>query len=457
MIGKNFLAKLHQAFTQDTLSAITSCFIVVMFGFFPSFWGPGGYTNITFTKYCCLLICSGLYLLALLVYCLVQLRRQEINPSLRSLPRVWQNFSAVQKLVLAYALVCCLSALASPYPQLVWWGEGRYEGLATVLVYVAIFMAVSSFGRFKPYYLYVLLIPVFLNIIISLLQLGGGNPLALYPGHLNYYDGNILYSGEFLGTIGNTGLLSAFFCLVIPAFVCYFGRQYQDRRCYALLAAAMVSLFVLIRSGVAAGLVGLTVGLVIILPLFLSSKRARWLYLALIILLLAALLLLLWQYDDTGNGLLGEAAAMLQGQAEGSFGSNRITIWRETMQLIGERPLLGGGPDTLGERLDLYFTREVDGMPTGYRTKVDMAHNDYLNIAANTGTPSLLLYVLALAISFIGWLKNSRQSAVLVCGAAVLCYCVQIFFSFSLCITAPLFWIFWGLLDNALRIKKNAR
>ena len=318
-------------------------------------------------------------------------------------------------------------------------------------------MAVSSFGRFKPYYLYVLLLPVFLNIVISLLQLGGGNPLALYPSYLNYYDGNILYSGEFLGTIGNTGLLSAFFCLVIPAFVCYFARQYRDWRCYALLAAAIVSFFVLIRSGVAAGLVGLTVGLVIILPLFLPNKRARWLYLALIILLLAALLLFLWQYDDTGNGLLGEAAAILQGQAEGSFGSNRITIWRETIPLIGERPLLGGGPDTLGERLDLYFTREVDGIPTAYRTKVDMAHNDYLNIAANTGIPSLLLYVLALAISFIGWLKNSRQTAVLVCGAAVLCYCVQIFFSFSLCITAPLFWIFWGLLDNALRIKKNAR
>ena len=85
MIGKNFGAKLHQAFTQDTLSAITSCFIVVMFGFFPSFWGPGGYTNITFTKYCCLLICSGLYLLVLLVYWLVKLCRREVKPSLRSL------------------------------------------------------------------------------------------------------------------------------------------------------------------------------------------------------------------------------------------------------------------------------------------------------------------------------------------------------------------------------------
>ena len=81
----------------------------------------------------------------------------------------------------------------------------------------------------------------------------------------------------------------------------------------------------------------------------------------------------------------------------------------------------------------------------------------YLNLAATTGITSLVLYVIALSISFVSWLKSSRDVAVLVCGAALLCYCVQIFFSFSLCITAPLFWIFWGLLEQSLRQKKNAR
>ena len=93
--------------------------------------------------------------------------------------------------------------------------------------------------------------------------------------------------------------------------------------------------------------------------------------------------------------------------------------------------------------------------PLATALKVDMAHNDYLNIAANTGIPSLVLYVLALGISFVSWLKNSRDVAVLVCGAAVLCYCVQIFFSFSLCITAPLFWIFWGAARTIAKTKEK--
>ena len=177
---------------------------------------------------------------------------------------------------MGYALLMVLSALASPYPYLVWWGEGRYEGLLTMLIYLAIFIAVSSFGRFKSWYLYVLLIPVCLNIILSLLQLHGGNPLSLYPNNYDYFDGNVLYSGQFLGTIGNTGLLSAFLCLVIPAFICYFIRQHTDRRSYALLAAAVIAAIIMFRSGVAAGMVALAVGILVILPLFLPSRRARW-------------------------------------------------------------------------------------------------------------------------------------------------------------------------------------
>ena len=454
---KRWLLTIKRSFVDDTAQAITSCFIVVMFGLFPCFFGVNGYANITWSKYLFLLVASGLYFFSLLIWWLVRIRRQEIRLSLCSLPGLWQKLSPVQRLLLGYALLMVLSALASPYPYLVWWGEGRYEGLLTMLIYLAIFIAVSSFGRFKSWYLYVLLIPVCLNIILSLLQLHGGNPLSLYPNNYDYFDGNVLYSGQFLGTIGNTGLLSAFLCLVIPAFICYFIRQHTDRRSYALLAAAVIAAIIMFRSGVAAGLVALAVGILVILPLFLPSRRARWIYVILIIILLAALLLWLWQYEGDHVGLVGEAAAFVQGKADDSLGSGRIAIWKETLQLIQDRPILGGGPDTIGERLDLYFTREVDGIPTGYRTKVDMAHNDYLNIAANTGIPSLVLYVLALGISFVSWLQTSRDVAVLICGAAVLCYCVQIFFSFSLCITAPLFWIFWGLLEQSLRQKKNAR
>ena len=40
-------------------------------------------------------------------------------------------------------------------------------------------------------------------------------------------------------------------------------------------------------------------------------------------------------------GLVGEAAAFVQGKADDSLGSGRIAIWKETLQLIQDRPILG--------------------------------------------------------------------------------------------------------------------
>lgn len=451
-MGQKWREQLHRWWAGGAEQALTSCFIVVMLTVFPCFCGWSGYSDITRSKYYFLLAATLLYLLAL---ALCRLRRG--GCSLRRIGGLWRRLSATQRLLAGYGLLLIFSALASPYFQLVWWGGGRYEGLLTMLVYLAIFMAVSTWGRFRPGYLYLLLIPVGLNIILSLLQLQGGNPLGLYPSYYDYFDGNVLYSGQFLGTIGNTGLLSAFFCLAVPAMLCYAVRERADRRAAALLAGAVVAALIMFRSGVAAGLVALLLTALIVIALLLPGRRLRWLYLLLLLLLLAVGLCWLSAYDGEPEGLFGEAAAIVQGEADGSFGSGRLAIWQETVELIGERPLLGGGPDTLGERLDFYFTRESDGRDSGYRTKVDTAHNDYLNIAANNGLPALALYVLALLSSLYGWVRHCRSTAVLVCGAAVLCYSIQIFFSFSLCITAPLFWIFWGLLESALKQQKNAR
>ena len=52
--------------------------------------------------------------------------------------------------------------------------------------------------------------------IISLLQAAGMNPFGLYPDGLSWADRNVKYSGEFIGTIGNADLVSAFLCVAIP-------------------------------------------------------------------------------------------------------------------------------------------------------------------------------------------------------------------------------------------------
>ncbi|NLF80090.1 MAG: O-antigen ligase family protein [Clostridia bacterium] len=451
-MARKLWAQLKISFRQDAAETVTAGFILLLLLGLPLVFGPRGYYNITAVKHSFLLSAFFAYLVALSAAIAYQWRRGgSARPGLR---RLWRVARPEQKLILLFALISMLSALASPDPELVWAGSGRFEGLGTGLVYCGIFLAVSSFGRFRPLFIYALLIPVAFNSVLVYRQLAGGNPLGLYPPGLNYYDGNIVYSGEFLGTIGNSGLLAAFLCLAMPSLLVYFARRPRHRQSLALLAGGLLGLAMLLASRIAAGLVGLLACFLVVAPLLPRGRRNRRIVLLLVLLLLLALFLLLLSYDGPPQGLLYEASALLHGHAEAEFGSGRLLIWQRAWALIPERPLLGGGPDTLGKRLDLVFTSHDASAPPR-QARVDNAHNDYLNIAVNLGLPALLVYVAALLCTARGFLRRRCSDAVLALGAGLLCYSAQIFFSFSLCITAPIFWLFWGLLVAELAKEKQ--
>lgn len=83
--------------------------------------------------------------------------------------------------------------------------------------------------------------------------------------------------------------------------------------------------------------------------------------------------------------MLGEAHEILQGRAEDEFGSGRVFIWKNVWQAVKERPLFGGGPDTLSHRITAYFERYDEATNIMRRSGIDTAHNEYLNILANQG------------------------------------------------------------------------
>lgn len=438
---KEKLAELHIQWInkENRPSIITGVYLVIMLGIFPLFAGSRGYVNITGSKYVFFMAVSGFYLLALLICSLGRLRRGE-------LPRFSLRLHWPQFLLLIYGLLALISALLSPYQDTVWLGCGRYEGMLTLAMYLAVFFAVAAFGRFRPLYLYLLSLVLLINDILAVWQLAGGNPLGLYPGSYDYFGGGAAYSGQFLGTIGNVGLLAALYCLAVPAFICYFCRNHRHERfSWWLLAVAVCSIYVLLRSGVAAGILGLLAALALLPFLLPASRRSRWLCLLLLLILLGAGLLFVKNYTGD-NAALQDACAVLNGEADDETGSGRVGIWRHTWPLLLERPLLGGGPDTLKERLDMVFVTQDEDSPIVRRTRVDNAHNDYLSIAVNTGVPSLAFYLAALILTAVYCRKYHRCGAVAVLAVGMTAYCVQIFFSFSLCLVAPLFWIFWGML-----------
>jgi O-antigen ligase len=178
-----------------------------------------------------------------------------------------------------------------------------------------------------------------------------------------------------------------------------------------------------------------------------------WILLA-VAILLAVIFIYVYPFE---SGLLYEVHEILHGRAQDSFGTSRIYIWRNVLEKLPDHLIFGTGPDTMKEALGLKFYRYGENGEVIKTVSIDTAHNEYLNMLSNQGLFATLCYLGALGYSVYLWIKYRKNDGVCICGSAMLAYCVQSFFGFSMFITAPSFWIVWaGLLYFADKEEEKA-
>lgn len=482
---------------------ITDKYIYAMLLIYPLFWGFRGYSHITASKFAFFAGITVIWLL-LLTISIVN------NRLLRG-----GRFSVPQALMLLFFAACCVSAAFSIDFVSSLLGKGRFDGLLTIFLSAAIFLGVSAFARPKTGYIYALALSMTICCAVAVVQLLGYNALGLFPNDYNYYDGGFKFSGEFLGTIGNADLFSAFLCLCLPLFCSYYITA--EKPPVRLLPAVLIGIFCAFACRVSAGKLALGLTLLVAAPLLITdAKRLRRLLEVLAIICLGlfaascftvdhgyeyvdvsfrfskisavlltasaaalALRLLLGKfhaekralriffttvsvvavaaglvaaYNWQGTeGTIYELSRVLHGEVHDSFGSSRIRIWRNTLELVKDRPMLGGGPGTLPLRLEVDFSRYVAESGKTFTAHVDNAHNVYLGILANTGAVSLLLYLSAMVSSLVYGIKKHHTAALCI-ACPLICYWIQDFFGLGLFIVSPIMFIFWGLLASRGKI-----
>ena len=83
-------------------------------------------------------------------------------------------------------------------------------------------------------------------------------------------------------------------------------------------------------------------------------------------------------------------------------GSGRVQIWKMTIKAIEENPILGTGPENLKE----HFIRTNNEGFLAYKKRtrktVDKAHSEFLHIAAVSGIPAAIIFVLFMLPLFFG-------------------------------------------------------
>lgn len=423
---------------------ITSGYIILLLTAFLFYFDGNGYQRIMAAKYAAFCLLSGGYLISMVVVTLDQIVIGALSPS--SPAELWRRAAWPQRLILIYIAVTWLSALCSPYwPETVT-GVTRYEGALTITLYGLCFLLVSMFGRPDRKLLWVLGGSATLFSLLCLIQMAGYNPFGLYPAGYTYADAYTGYAGAYLGTIGNVDLVAAFLSLTIPLLAFSVIRLPGGLR-FLLLIPLGLSLAVLVKMSVLAGYVGAGLGCLTAVPVTGSRnpKRRKWLAAALLGLA-AAGLAAVWTVD-LGGELFHQLHLLLRGRADPSFGSGRLHIWREVLQKVPDRLLLGAGPDTMAYGGLEPFRRYDAQLGLDLVGRIDTAHNEYLNVLYHQGLPALLAYGGALGLLAAGWVRRSPEdNGTAILGAGLCGYCVQAFFGISCCVTAPFFWAALGLL-----------
>ena len=179
--------------------------------------------------------------------------------------------------------------------------------------------------------------------------------------------------------------------------------------------------------------------------------RIVW-YTLLVILMIATLVAIPKLAHRTGHPILQEAAEILQGNFDDTFGSNRLFIWKRTLRMVPDKPLFGHGPDTFYPAFMARFGEEA--IAKNYN-RYDKAHNEYLQILFDNGALGLLSLLSFAGLIIAGLVKRCAKPAHAAILLALACFLIQAFFSFSTPFAHPLVWAFWGIGASLLYQKES--
>jgi putative inorganic carbon (HCO3(-)) transporter len=317
----------------------------------------------------------------------------------------------------------------------------RYDGLLTVICYIVLFFGSSRFYSFSRVHIKAVIISSAIISIYGILQYFGIDPIPIDPIRANW-------QGYVYSTIGNPNFLSSYLVLLLPINVAYF--IYSES--IPGLINSCVLFTVLILTKTRSGWVGFIFSFVL-LVYFLLKKRDRNIVKNIIITALLFFIIAFSintlsknAYSQRFQSIFKDSRIVINHERLYEYaGSSRIFIWKRVIKLIEKRPLLGYGPDTL----DIVFMNEYKyELPKFFKAlTVDKSHNEFLQIAFNSGIPALCLYVLFVFLLLYRVFKNYTKNILippLICSVSG--YIIQSFFNISVVSTAPIYWIFLGIL-----------
>ena len=470
-------------------------------GFFP-LWQDGSYTRITRAKWRGMLVLLAVTAAVALVMVIILLCRRQ-GKKLRLHPAQGLALAYLTWVILSACYGRLWDSVNDSGQLTVWMGARRYEGALTIGCYVGIFLLMSLYPPRLRAVMNIASLSMLIYAGFVALQYAGYNPLGLFPEGLSVRTtnefqgpiGNIDMVCNYLCLVmpvllfsfalNRTGPL----CLLAGSVGVLMLLMMEVQSSLLTLAAVLAALVVLMMLKPATrsrGCVALCCVLVMLslrlliglpwhdrtksivflhepalwkfVPVLAATVLAAlagvfsrhpgpavpvWCVVLLIVLGMVAVLSVVMLIPFPAGSGLWELSEVLHGRPQDSFGSERLGIWRLTLEMARKDLLFGTGPDAFWYAMPQFM------LETGQQVlwqSFDTPHNMLLAVLSGSGIPALILYLALMLTVLVPCLRAHRRDPwALALAAGLTAYQLEGMFTFSICLVSPMFWAMLGI------------
>jgi len=216
---------------------------------------------------------------------------------------------------------------------------------------------------------------------LGVLLMGGYGIWQHFVG-VDLYHGVLLDRMTFgyraIGNFSTYLTFSGFFAIASIFLVAVgFAVPVRNRK-YFYLLASQVGLACILFNYSRSTIVALIIG-AIALVIMIGARYRRWVSLVLLLTLAVGIVV----SPDFLNRFKNLGAT----EFTAGYANSRIAIWETTLMMIREKPVFGVGPGNFPEKY-IEYRKDRTGRNLSH------AHNDFLNVAAVSGIPCCLLFIL---------------------------------------------------------------
>lgn len=228
----------------------------------------------------------------------------------------------------------------------------------------------------------------------------------------------------------NPNVAAEYVALVLPAVLAYLHKQKRRYgRMLVIILLPCALLFLAVARCRAAWLALGAAGLWTLLLIMKIRMQKRAYYLS---ILVSAAVLIAGMATLYSTNMFGRIIHLAGGSAV-----YRTIVWENSLAMLKDKPLLGFGPAGFKVFYPGYKDRSVFDPSFDKEKQIRRAHNDYVQIAVETGMPGFLLFAgillcgLVYAVRTVGSAADPTQRALIVGGsAAIVSFMTTAFFGF---------------------------